>query len=105
MGLRITIDIFSGRPNPVIELEGREAKAVLERLAPVRTLKRGELVPAPESVLGYRGPIIAQTDKPVRGLPKQFRFVHGDLRGPRLAHRAADEFFEDFLFGSSGPIR
>ena len=27
MAVRITIDIFSGRPNPVVELSGREAAA------------------------------------------------------------------------------
>lgn len=105
MSLRITIDIFSGRPNPVIEIDGREEKAILERVAPVRKLKRDELVPAPESVLGYRGLIIEPVDPRARGLPKRFRFVHGDLFGPRLAHRAADEFFEDFICGSSGPMR
>ena len=41
MGLRITIDIFSGRQNPVIELEGKEAKQALDRLAPVRKLSLG----------------------------------------------------------------
>ena len=105
MGLRITIDIFSGRQNPVIELEGKEAKQALDRLAPVRKLRRNEMIPAPESVLGYRGLLIEQTETRMRLLPKRFRFAHGDLFGPRLAHRAADEFFEDFVCGSTGPIR
>ena len=103
MSLRITINIFSGRPDPVIELEGKEAREALDKLAPVRRLRRNELIPAPESVLGYRGLLIEQTES--RRLPKRFRFVHGDLLGPRLADRAADEFFEDFVCGSTGPIR
>ena len=103
MAVRITIDIFSGRPNPVIELDGREARAALERLAPVRKLRRDEIVPAPESVLGYRGLLIEQTG--ARDLPRRFRYVHGDVLGQRVAHRAADEFFEDFVCGSTGPIR
>jgi hypothetical protein len=42
MAVRIEIDIFSGRPNPVIELKGKEAREALERLQPVRRLERGE---------------------------------------------------------------
>jgi hypothetical protein len=36
MGLRISVDVFSGRPNPTVELDDREAAQLLERLAPVR---------------------------------------------------------------------
>jgi len=105
MSLRITIDIFSGRKNPVIQLDGKEMKEALSRLRPVRRLTRKELLPAPESVLGYRGLLIEQIGAPARGLPKRFRLIHGDLLGPRLAHRAADPDFEDFVCGSTGPIR
>ena len=34
MSLRITIDVFSGRPNPVVEISGRQAKEVLEPIEP-----------------------------------------------------------------------
>ncbi len=33
MKLRVTIDIFSGVPNPVVEIDGPEASAVLEWLS------------------------------------------------------------------------
>ena len=46
MALRITVDIFSGRPNPVITMEGRQARDLLERVKPDRRLTRGEM-PAP----------------------------------------------------------
>lgn len=103
--LRIAIDIYSGRPNPVIELTGNEAKEALERLRPVRKLERDEARFPSEPTLGYRGMIIEQLGEPVRGLPKTFRLAHGDLFGPRLAHRAADETFEEFICGTAGPIR
>ena len=90
MALRITIDIFSGRPNPVIELSEGESKRILERLRPARPLKRTEPRLPPFSTLGYRGLVIEQTGAPTRGLPKVFRFAHGDVFGPELAHRAAD---------------
>ncbi len=105
MALRIEIDIFSGRENPVIELKGKEAREALERLRPVRRIEKGEKGLPPTPTLGYRGLIIEQTERPAKGLPKVFRFAHGDLFGPRLAHRAADEDFEDFICGSTGPIR
>lgn len=105
MGIRITIDIFSGRENPVIELTEREAQEAIERLQPVRRIERGEMGLPSEPSLGYRGLIIEQTQEPVAGLPKVFRLAHGSMFGPRLAHRATDEAFEDFICGSTGPIR
>jgi hypothetical protein len=42
MALRITVDIFSGRANPVIEVEGPEADEVLRRLKPGRKLRGKE---------------------------------------------------------------
>lgn len=103
--LRITLDIFSGRENPVIELKGREAQDALKRLRPERKLRRGEIGLPPVPTLGYRGLVIEQTDGPVQGLPIAFRLAHGDMFGPGLAHRASDPDFEDFFCGSAGPLR
>ena len=105
MALRITIDIFSGRENPVLELTGKEAQEAIKRLQPTRRIGKGERGLPPEPSLGYRGLIIEQVGEPVKGLPRVFRLAHGDMFGPRLAHRAADEAFEDFVCGSTGPIR
>jgi hypothetical protein len=105
MTLRITIDIFSGRPNPVLEFLGKEASAILERLRPSRPLSKPEAMPPSEFILGYRGLIVEQTGAPARGLPKRFRVVDGDLFGPRLAHRAADEQFEDFIAGRADRLK
>jgi len=63
------------------------------------------MLPAPESVLGYRGITIEQLGRVSRGLPKVFRVANGDLIGEGLAHRAADESVEDFICGTKGPIR
>ncbi len=104
MKLRITIDVFSGRPNPVVTLEGPEAEQALKRLRPARKLKPGELRPLPESTLGYRG-LVVELDEAFRGLPRTFRLANGDLIGPRLQHRPVDEAFEDFVCGSTGPLR
>jgi hypothetical protein len=105
MAIRITVDVFSGRPNPVVTLDGREAQDVLERLGPERRLARRDAVPPPDSVLGYRGLIVEQVGDRADKLPARFRVVDGKLFGPRLAHRAADPYVEDFVFGPTGPIR
>ena len=102
MPVRIEIDIFSGRPNPVVELKGNEARQALERLQPVRRLERGEPGLPQLPTLGYRGLIVEQTETKAKGLPRAFRFAHGDLFGQRLAHRAADEDFEEFVLRRAG---
>lgn len=104
MSLKITIDIFSGRENPVIELTEQESLEALKQLKPIRKIEeKGKEFP-PEPILGYRGLIIEQTGKPDGSLPKVFLYVHGDLFGERLAHKAASETFEEFVCGSTGLI-
>lgn len=105
MTLRITVDIFSGRPNPVVELTGNEAKEILRRLKPGKRLSKAEFVQTPASMLGYRGLIIEQVGAAARRLPKTLRLIHGDMFGRQLMHRAEDEEFEAFLLGSRGPLR
>ena len=75
MALRIEIDIFSGRQNPMLQLKGKEAREALQRLRPVRRVEKGEKGLPPSPTLGYRGLIIEQIGRPARGLPKIFRFV------------------------------
>lgn len=102
MSLRITIDIFSGRPNPVIELRGRDATAALERLRPEGRVTERE-ARAPSSTLGYRGLVVEQAGERSRRLPRVFRVADGVLVGQGLAHRASDPRFEEFVCGSTGP--
>lgn len=93
MKFRITIDIFSGRKNPVIELTGKEAAKLYERLRPERRLPGRELLPTPPSMLGYRGLIIEQSGG--RGLPKSFRVAGGD----------AEIYGENLLEGARTPAK
>jgi hypothetical protein len=102
--LRITIDIFSGRKNPVLVLEGNEAAETLERLKPSRKLKKDDLGISPNSTLGYRGLVFEQIGPKSKDLPKVFRLANGDLFGPRLSHRATDEKYEDLFCSQKGPI-
>jgi hypothetical protein len=102
MSLRITIDIFSGRPNPVIDVTGREARKILERVKPLERLRPGDMG-APELVLGYRGLIIEQVGATRRsGLPKIFRVAAGSIYGPKLFHSIADPNFETDFSSARG---
>lgn len=103
MEFRITIDIFSGRKNPVVEVRGKDAERFYERVRPGRRLGRGEVTPPPPSILGYRGLIIEQTG--ARNLPRTFRIAGGDLIGPNLSHRSTDEDVERFLASSKAMLR
>ena len=104
MSLRITIDVFSGRPNPVVEVSGRQAKEVLERIKPEGALSKREVELLTRPHLGYRGLIFEQIGVQTRSLPRTFRVVRGTMLGPDGTRRTADEELEDFLFRRSGPL-
>ncbi|HWW77299.1 MAG TPA: hypothetical protein VNZ44_17985 [Pyrinomonadaceae bacterium] len=99
MPVKITVDIFSGRPNPSVELSGKEAQEALEKLKPVETLSADAAEKTATPILGYRGLIVEQTGKEaVKELPARVRLSAGNVVGRGLAHRAADPGFEDFFF-------
>ncbi|MFJ1654641.1 hypothetical protein ACIOC2_25385 [Streptomyces sp. NPDC088337] len=100
--LRITFDMFSGRPNPVVEVAGPEAGELLARLAP------GDLIDAAEQAdprphLGYRGLVVEQAGEQAPFLPEVFRLVAGRLLGPGLRRWAADPEVEDYICSEQGP--
>jgi hypothetical protein len=105
MGLRLTLDMFSGRPNPEVELDDRDAERWLERLTPEARIGEEDLDLPPTPTLGYRGVVIEQTGDPRPELPRRFRLAGGQLFGRGLAHRPADPRAEDEICGSTGPFR
>lgn len=72
--LRITIDIFSGRPNPVIELTGRQARAALALLRSAGRERQSDFPPVP--TLGYRGLLL---ELPGAGQRRPVRTIHPAL--------------------------
>jgi len=102
MTIRITVDMFSGRPNPTIELDGEKAHDFLERAKPAKALKKGAM-PAPEFRLGYRGLIVEQVRNPSRALPRTFRVAAGAIYGAELAHEIVDPGLEKFFASPEGP--
>ena len=106
MAVRLTLDVFSGRVNPQVVLTDEQERELLNRLRPRKErLSRKEQLPAPLSILGYRGILIEQLNRPSRGLPKSFRVANGDLIGDDFRDRATDENFEQLVSGSTGPFQ
>jgi len=106
MPVRITIDMFSGRPNPVVELAGKDAQDVLARLKPAEPLVQDQAEKAATPILGYRGLIVEQTGAQTsKDMPARFRLAAGSLVGGGLAHRPADPEFEDFFFSAKGHFK
>jgi len=74
--LKVTLDVFSGRPNPSWQLSEADKKALLDRFA-------GRAMPSVaevETVLGYRGYIVSAREDSARqraGLPPEFRVRSG----------------------------
>jgi hypothetical protein len=95
--LRIEVDLFSGRPNPVIELTAKESREALACVAQARKLERGEPGLPPVPTLGYRGLLVEQVGKPAAGVPRRFRFAHGTILGPQTPMAAPDDALEKFI--------
>lgn len=105
MALRLTIDIFSGRGNPQVVLDGEQERELLNRMRPQTGPARGRrLAATPLSVLGYRGLLVEQLGRAGGGLPKSFRVANGDLIGPEIRGRTRDEHVEDYVVGTTGPF-
>jgi hypothetical protein len=120
MPLRLTIDVFSGRPNPTVVVSGLEERELLDRLAPVeRARARGMASPPalPPATLGYRGIIVEQIEAPAgvarrrsartmrTGTRGPVRIAGGFAHGPRGATPIRDSLAEEFICGSNGPFR
>jgi hypothetical protein len=102
MALKVTVDVFSGRPNPVLVLEGREEQETLARLRPRRQPSKIRF--APESFLGYRGLRFELTGRARANLPPAFRIYNGVLFGEDLRAPASDPGFEAWFTSQGGPL-
>ena len=119
MALQITIDIFSGRPNPVVVVGGLEERELLARLAPSPSGRGARSRPPelPEATLGYRGLIVERIEDPGRPsgrrrpsaaagrVRERFRVGAGVVIQRRGAIPARDPYVEEFVCGSTGPVR
>jgi hypothetical protein len=99
MTLRVTFDIFSGRPNPVVDLDAADSARLLARLQPIAGLRGANAVPPRASILGYRGLIVEQVGRTSSKLPQRSRVVNDRLFAPKTAWRLRSADVEDFILG------
>ena len=123
MALRITIDLFSGRPNPSVVVTGMEEREILQRLGAEATAggrARNTKPPRPSPpVLGYRGLIIeplAADEQPgaragagVRAVraaapPAALRVARGVVQRAGRAAAVRDPGLEAFVLSPAGPF-
>lgn len=102
MGLIVTIAIFSGRTDPMIEFDDDTSRQILDYLEPV------ELVDEyPEPTLGssYRGITFQQgeTGRDPR-FPRRFTVLNGVVFGRGISHSTRDAGVEDYLLSTEGPL-
>lgn len=100
--LRIEIDIFSGRPNPVVELDEARSREAMGLLEGARRLEKGEPGLPPVPTLGYRGLVVEQVSEPSSRLPRTFRVANGAIFGPHAPMAAPDEGLERFVLERAG---
>lgn len=97
MAFRLVMDVFSGRSNPVIDLEdGRGEALIAETLAFEAVVPRGAAAePLPR--LGYRGVLLEEVGLPVA---RRYRLPIGDRSGEEAASRR--DPLDELLYGATG---
>ncbi|HEX8276284.1 MAG TPA: hypothetical protein VF615_26830 [Longimicrobiaceae bacterium] len=92
--VRVTIDIFSGRPNPSFLLDDKEAREILRQLSSTPEAVTSD--EAVHGVLGFRGMVLELDEEPAGklALPRRLRVGGGvsrdEGRGLELAERLLD---------------
>ncbi len=101
MKVKMTLDIFSGRPNPTIEVSGAEAKKILKQLEVQSAFRKNTKATAPEPVnLGFRGIILEQSGNDMDDdFPAYMRITPDRVYGAGDTSAAAnDSAFENLIF-------
>lgn len=96
MKLKVTIDIFSGRPNPFRIIEGTEPKKLLEQIQLNASLTDNTTQKEPEH-LGYRGIIVDQLDSSANDFPTHFRITPDQMFSGDQHADADSETFESSI--------
>lgn len=102
MTLRITFDVFSGRPNPTVTLTAAESADLLARIGPVKpSTTKATGAPVEPVSLGYRGLIVEQLDGPAGALPQRFRVSSASIDGPAGPLKAVDAAIEQSILANA----
>ncbi len=97
MPLKLTVDVFSGRPNPEMILDAKMARQLMKSLS-FGTLRKisDDTNPFP-AVLGYRGLIIEQTGRLNKNFPQRLHYAHDTVYADGKAAKA-EGGLESFVF-------
>jgi hypothetical protein len=101
MTLKLTLDAFSGRPNPSVDLTPQEAADLVARLGPVTAAPAAGAALAQPAKLGYRGIVIEQTGQVSANLPQRFRLSGNQVIGPTGVLKTVDAAIEQSLLGNA----
>ncbi len=105
MPVKLTLDIFSGRPNPEMILDDATAKRLFKQLSYGALRKVTEKTNPFPSVLGYRGLIIEQEGKKVDPeRPEKLSYTHDMVFADGKAAKA-EPGLESFLFDNFKKLR
>lgn len=104
MPVIVTLDMYSGRPNPSWEVTDADAKKLRKLLGKKRKISTTSS-PGSTGLLGYRGLLIATADDPA--LPRTMRAFDGILEVASLDtpnYVDHDSEVEDFLLSTAGSL-
>ena len=101
MSLRITFDVFSGRPNPSVTLTDAESADLLKRIGAVKATGAAQGSHAEPSTLGYRGLIVEQVGTASTALPQRIRVSSSSVSGAAGTLKSVDASVEQSILGSA----
>jgi hypothetical protein len=103
--IRVSVDIFSGRPNPSWLVEEADAHALLKKVALQRSLLAEEPEPSAGG-LGYRGMVVELLGEHLEkqyDLPAVFRLGAGGATAPSKGLELAQELVSGMLRAAPAP--
>jgi hypothetical protein len=101
MSVRITFDVFSGRPNPSATLTEAEAADLLKRIGPASVTTAAPGSHPEPSMLGYRGLVVEQFGTPANGLPQRFRLSSNAVASATSSLKSVDASVERSILGNA----
>lgn len=107
MKVKLTVDVFSGRPNPTLTLEGTAAKKVMDDLQSAEAFKANSDSTTPEpGQLGYRGILIEPLDAAAAtDMPALIRVTPDRLYAGDSSAATDDNRFEKHVFDQLANLR
>ncbi|HMI79209.1 MAG TPA: hypothetical protein VK484_10455 [Ferruginibacter sp.] len=98
MPVKLTLDMFSGRPNPEMILDDATARNLFKKLSFGALKKPTENTPPFPSILGYRGITIEQEGRKLNAdMPQKLHYTHDMVYADDKAAKA-EGGLESFLF-------